>query len=200
MFTGIVEGRRRVVGLRREAGSLGLEVDLEDLAQGVRVGDSVALAGCCLTVEELRGTVAAFHLMQETLDLTTFGSLRTGSLVNVERSLRLGDRLGGHLVSGHVDGLGEVTAVDEQAGQTDLRIRLPGSLDRLVVPKGSLSVDGVSLTVAAADGPCVTVCLIPHTLEITTLGLLARGDRVHLEADMIGKWVAKLVDPYVRGS
>ena len=197
MFTGIVEDRRPVARARFEGGSLWLEIDLGDLAAGVAVGDSIAMAGCCLTVSRLEGTVAGFHLMGETLRLTTFKDLSEGDLVNVERSLRLDDRLGGHLVSGHVDGLAEVVSVSEKEGQTDLKVRLPDHLKELVVPKGSISIDGVSLTIAAIEGSEVTVCLIPHTLQATTLGLLRPGDRVHLEMDMIGKWVRRLLEPHL---
>ena len=193
MFSGIVEGQRRLVQTLREGAALRLVVDLEDLAEGVSIGDSIALRGCCLTVDGLRGSEAAFHLMAETLGLTAFGRLAVGDRVNVERSLRLGDRLGGHFVSGHVDGLGRVTAVDARPEQTDLTLELPGHLAGQVIPKGSISIDGVSLTLAAIEGPRVTVCLIPHTLEVTTLGILKPGDPVHLEMDMIGKWVRQLM-------
>ncbi len=193
MFTGIVEGRRPIFRADRRAGSLALEIDLGDLALGVKIGDSIAVGGCCLTVTALDAGRAAFHLMGETLGLTTFADLRPGAFVNVERSLRLGDRLGGHLVSGHVDGVGRVAALVPREGQTDLTIEVPERLVPLVIPKGSIAIDGVSLTLAAIDGRLVTVALIPHTLEVTTLGLLRAGDPVHLEMDMIGKWVRRLV-------
>lgn len=193
MFTGIVEGKRPLVEATAGSGSLRLGVDLRDLAEGVGVGDSIAVRGCCLTATGLAGSVASFHLMGETLGLTLFGSLRAGDLVNVERSLRVGDRLGGHFVSGHVDGLGTVVSVDSRPGQTDLIVRLPAPLAELVIPKGSIALDGVSLTLTSISGPDVGVALIPHTLEATTLGALRAGDRLHLEMDMIGKWVRKLV-------
>lgn len=196
MFTGIVEGRRRVVRAERHPGGLALDLDLRDLAEGVAVGDSVSVAGCCLTVETLTDGVATFHLMDETLGLTTFGTVAKGDERNVERSLRVGDRLGGHFVSGHVDGLGTVAAVEVlHEGQTDLTIALPEHLEKLIIPKGSIAIDGVSLTLSGIDGAHVTVSLIPHTLEVTSLGALRVGDHVHLEMDMIGKWVRQLVDP-----
>ena len=197
MFTGIVEGKRPVTIARSVGSSLHLQLDLGPFAEGVGMGDSIALAGCCLTVESLEGNLASFHLMGETLGLTTFGQLEVGSEINLERSLRLGDRLGGHLVSGHIDGLGTVTRIDEGDGQTDITLELGPEIERLTVPKGSICIDGVSLTIAVLDGRQVTVCLIPHTLEITTLGKLVVGDRVQLEMDMIGKWIARLAEPHI---
>lgn len=195
MFTGIVEGRRRVVQAERHSGGLSLRLDLEDLADRVAIGDSVAVAGCCLTAEALEGPVATFHLMDESLGLTTFESVSPGDHLNVERSLRVGDQLGGHFVSGHVDGLGTVAAIDVlHEGQTDLTVELSDALSRLVIPKGSIAIDGVSLTLSGIHGASVTVSLIPHTLEVTTLGMLSVSDLVHLEMDMIGKWVRRLLD------
>jgi riboflavin synthase len=193
VFTGIVEAKRPVAAARAGEGSLHLEIDLGPFADGVRAGDSIAVRGCCLTVERLERGVASFHLMAETLGLTAFGALKSGSLVNIERSLRLGDRMGGHFVSGHVDGLGRVETVQLHPGQTDLTVRLPAGLADLTVPKGSIALDGVSLTIARLEDPLVTVSLIPHTLEVTTLGELRAGDPVHLEMDMIGKWVKRLL-------
>lgn len=193
MFTGIVEGMAGIVAADPGEGGLALRLDLGGLAGGVRPGDSVAVAGCCLTVESLDGSVARFHLMGETLGLTRFGSCKAGDLLNVERSLRIGDRLGGHFVSGHVDGLAAVEDVLVRPGQTDLTVRLPEELEQLVIPKGSIGIEGVSLTVAAIEGRSITVCLIPHTLGATTLGRLRPGDRVHVEMDQIGKWVRRLL-------
>ena len=195
MFTGIVEGQRRIVRAETRAGALRLDIDLEDLAEGVSVGDSICVRGCCLTVESLSGGVASFHLMAQTLGLTAFAGLAEGQTVNIERSLRVGDRLGGHMVSGHLDGLGRVTAVEASAGQTDISIEIPADQERFVIPQGSIGIDGVSLTIAHLQGTRVTVCLIPHTLEMTTLGKLQVGDPVHLEMDMVGKWMERLLPP-----
>lgn len=193
MFTGIVEGQRPIVAVRREGPSLKLTVDLQDLGEDLRVGDSISVRGCCLTTFHLEGSRASFHLMSETLGLTLFGTLQVGDRVNIERSLKVGDRMGGHFVSGHVDGLGLVTDVVAGPGQTDVTVELPPHLAKLIVPKGSIALDGVSLTLARLAGPRVTVALIPHTLEVTTLGALRPGDRLHLEMDMIGKWVRQLM-------
>jgi riboflavin synthase len=197
MFTGIVEERRPVTGIHRADQALELRVDLGDLAEGVRIGDSLAIAGCCLTVAGLQGTEAAFHLMGETLGVTTLEGLAAGRLVNVERALRLGDRVGGHLVSGHVDGTGLVLEFAREPGQTTLAIEAPPGLADLLVAKGSIAVDGVSLTVIGVRGSVFSVGLIPHTLAVTTLGLLGAGDRVNLEADLFGKWVRRLLGPYL---
>ena len=193
MFTGIVEGKRQLIVAEPSRGGVSLVLDLGDLAHGVRVGDSISVRGCCLTIEALAGTRATFHLMAETLRLTLFANAERGHLVNVERSLRVGDRLGGHFVSGHVDGIGRVVSVAPTASQTEITIEVPGSLAELVIPKGSIAIDGVSLTIAALRGNLVTVSLIPHTLEVTTLGTLGAGDGAHLEMDMIGKWVKRLL-------
>ncbi len=193
MFTGIVEGLRTVVGVDAGPGWTKIRVDLGESAAGVRLGDSVAIDGCCLTVEGLVGTVAGFHLLGETVQRTTFGALRSGSLVNVERSLKVGDQLGGHFVSGHVDGTAPVVSKVEAPDQTVLAVDLPADLADLVVMKGSITFDGVSLTVMGLDGARVSVALIPHTLAITTLGSKGVGARVNVEVDMIGKWVRQFV-------
>lgn len=195
MFTGIVEGTKRVVGIGPEAASKRLSVDLEDLAQGVRQGDSVAIDGCCLTVTGLRGSVASFDVVSETLRMTNLGGLATGARVNVERSLKVGDALGGHFVTGHVEGTAPIFSLEPGAGQTLLTVDLAGDLARLVIPKGSIALDGVSLTVAAILGTKVSVALIPYTLDHTTLGAKKKGDRVHVECDLIGKWVKQLLPP-----
>jgi riboflavin synthase len=193
MFTGIVEGMGLVTHAEFQNQSLRLGVDLLQLADGVGIGDSIAVRGCCLTVEALAGTVASFHLMGETLRMSRFADVAPGHLLNLERSLRVGDRLGGHFVTGHLDGVGPVAEVSISEGQTDLTVELPPSLSDLVIPKGSIALDGVSLTIAHLLSNEVTVCLIPHTVKFTTLGQLRKGDFVHLEMDSIGKWVKRLM-------
>lgn len=192
MFTGIVEGLAPLLEATPARGGLRLVLDLGALADGVRDGDSVCTAGCCLTVVELAGTRAAFELSQETLARTRFGALRPGEKLNVERSLRLGDRLGGHFLTGHVDALGTVARIERQGDFALHAYHAPAALLPLLIPKGSVGVDGVSLTVAELlpEGG-FRVALIPETLRRTTLGALRPGDRVHLEGDLLGKYVQR---------
>ncbi len=200
MFTGLVEGTARVASVEaRAGGGLRIEVDLGALAEGVRPGDSVCISGCCLTVVALdaaRGR-AAFEAIPETLARTWFARLRAGRTVNVERALRLGDRLGGHLVQGHVDGVARVAARRDGGGETAIEFEAPRALTDHMVEKGSVALDGVSLTLAAARPGRFAVALIPHTLAVTTLGALREGDEVNVEVDIIGKWVRTLVQPYL---
>ena len=187
MFTGIVEER----GLVREAGRR-LVVACRTVSGDAEVGTSIAVSGVCLTVAERRDGSLAFDLTEETLARTTLGSLQPGGGVNLERPVTLAGRLGGHLVQGHVDGVGTVEAVD--GDRAILRVRPADGLARYVVGKGSVAVDGVSLTVSSIkeDGT-FTVALVPHTLQVTTLGGLRPGDRVNLEVDVVAKYVEALL-------
>jgi riboflavin synthase len=191
MFTGIVEELGAVRAL--DGGRLVVGCPL--VATDSPIGASVAVNGTCLTVVERSDETLSFDLSGETLDRTTLGSVHAGSSVNLERPVSLAARLGGHLVQGHVDGVGEVVAIarDSDGGAT-LTVRIPGELEPLVVQKGSIAIDGVSLTVAALDGPEVQIALIPHTLAATTLGAAAAGDPVNVEVDMIGRYVAHLME------
>lgn len=198
MFTGIVTQRARITAVvpapSGEAGALRLVLELASPLPGTGLGDSVALDGCCLTVVEIgggavAGTRLAFDAIPETLRKTTLGRRRVGDLVHVEAALRLGDALGGHLVQGHVDGVGTVTAVTRRADDVCLRIAVPPALAGSQLPKGSITVDGVSLTVGECADDAFTVYLIPHTLAVTGLGGKRPGDRVNLEADVIGRYV-----------
>lgn len=192
MFTGIVERAARVTAVAQIPGGCRLSLDLGPSAEGVRRGDSICVAGACLTVVGLDGATATFDLSLETLDKTRFKDLRPGAGLNIERSLRLGDRLGGHFVTGHVDGLGEVLAIEDQADFSVHTYRAPAALHPYLVPKGSVAVEGVSLTIAELrDGGVFTVALIPETLERTTLAELQPGGRVHLEGDLLGKYVQR---------
>ena len=199
MFTGIVEGTGTVVALTRSGSGHGarLEVDAPWPPGELAVGDSVAVDGCCLTVvARIPGGFAA-ELVAETLRRTALGRLATGAMVNLERPLALGGRLGGHLVQGHVDGVGRVAArrVMGEGGE-EVRVELPDELARYVVEKGSIAVDGVSLTVAGVGQGWFAVALVPHTLATTTLGERAPGDPVHLEVDVVAKYVERLVQPW----
>ncbi len=192
MFTGIVEGTATVTRAESRPEGLYLELDPGPLAEGVGHGDSVCVAGVCLTVISREGSRLGFDLSQETLDRTRLGRIGPGERLNVERSLRVGDRLGGHFVTGHVDGLGEVVQVEPQGDFAVHAYRAPEALEPLLVPKGSVAVEGVSLTVAALrPGGVFEVALIPETLERTTLGTLRPGDPLHLEGDLLGKFVLR---------
>ena len=185
----------RVVG---EAVRLSVEVPRG--RAGTKVGDSIAVSGVCLTVTQLDSRVFDADVTTETLARTTLGGLRAGDAVNLEWPLAAGDRLGGHIVQGHVDGAGRVAARDEQGASLRLEIEAPAPLARYIVEKGSIAVDGVSLTVAAVNGDRFTVCLIPHTRAVTTLETLAPGARVNLEVDIMAKYVERLLAAYVPGA
>ena len=194
MFTGIVEELGTVRAVTPNAGGVRLALACTEVVTDARIGDSIAVNGCCLTVVALAPDGWSADAQIETIDRTTLGDLAPGDPVNLERPMRLGDRLGGHLVLGHVDGVGTVAAVEPLPdGSTRLRIRTPRGLARYLVEKGSVTVDGVSLTITDVAGDEFGVALIPHTLSVTTLGVRRPGDRVNLEADMVAKHIERLV-------
>jgi riboflavin synthase len=195
MFTGIVEGTGTVAAATAAADASGarLEVAAPWLAGRLRPGESVAVNGCCLTVAEPTAAGFAADLVAETLRRTAMGGLAPGARVNLERPLALGGRLGGHLVQGHVDGVAEVLERTPVGDGQEIRIALPEALARYLVEKGSITVDGVSLTVAALGPGWFAVALVPHTLEVTTLGERRPGDLVQLEVDVVAKYVERLV-------
>jgi riboflavin synthase len=194
MFTGIVQDIGRVESLSPRGGDvrLAIRVSRLDLAR-TAIGDSICVQGCCVTAVALHGPVFEADLSRETLALTTLGSLAVGAAVNLEPALRAGDALGGHLVSGHVDGIASVVSEVTDARSTRVVIEVPAALARYVARKGSVAVDGVSLTVNEVDGVRFGVNLIPHTREVTTLGALRPGTRVNLEIDQIARYVERLV-------
>lgn len=192
MFTGIVEETGRVRALDGRDGVLRLDVDAARTREDAVVGASVAVDGACLTVVAVRAGGFAFEVGPETVTRTTLGRLRPGDRVNLERPLRLGGGLDGHLVLGHVDGVATVEAVTRVESTTRVRIALPGrELAALLIPQGSVAVDGVSLTVAALDDDAFEVMVIPHTLAVTTLGDIRPGQAVNVETDVIGKYVQR---------
>ena len=193
MFTGLVEGVGEVVGLTPMAEGLRLAVKTSFPAAELSLGESVAVAGACLTVVALNPPRADFEVSPETLAATTFPLKKVGDRINLERALRIGDRLGGHLVTGHVDGMGVVREVRSGPAHIQMKFELPAALSRFVIGKGSVAVDGVSLTVNTCQGNAFTVNVIPHTARETTLAALKVGDRVNLETDIIGKYVARLL-------
>jgi len=185
-----VREKGRVVAAERRGDALRLVVEAQ-AAAGEEIGASVAIDGCCLTVVEQEDGRAAFDLSLETLSRTTLGRLHAGAEVNVEPALRAGEPLGGHYVQGHVDGVGSVRSFDGEV----LWVDVPHELHRYCVEKGSLTVGGVSLTIAAVDVEGVAFALVPHTLEVTTLAALAPGDSVNVEVDVLAKYVERLVRP-----
>ncbi|MEW6657807.1 MAG: riboflavin synthase [Thermodesulfobacteriota bacterium] len=193
MFTGLVEGVGEIRSSSRQAEGLRLTVALPFPAAELALGESVAVAGACLTVVEVASRSAAFEVSPETLARTTLALKKAGDRVNLERALKLGDRLGGHLVTGHVDGRGVLRERREGPEHLQLKFEMPGALSRYVIEKGSIAIDGVSLTVNACQGNTFTVNIIPHTAQVTTLGKLRVGDQVNLETDIIGKYVEKLL-------
>jgi riboflavin synthase len=192
MFTGIVEELGRTRSLEDRAGGARLVVECATVNRDASAGDSVAVNGVCLTAVDVASDALSFDLAGETLERSTLGRLRTGDSVNLERPLTLAGRLGGHLVQGHVDGVAPVHSVDRNGGGASMRVALPRSLRPYVVERGSVAVDGVSLTVAAVDDEGFEVALIPHTLAVTTLGERGPGDEVNLEADVLAKYVEGL--------
>jgi riboflavin synthase len=202
VFTGLVTA----VGVVRAVVAAGnplepeaeLEIELGPLAAGARTGDSIALSGACCTVVSRHGDRARFHLSAETLRRTWLGRARAGTRVNLEAALRAGEPLGGHLVQGHVDGLGEVVRPVGPAGG-EWVVRIPRPLARYVVEKGSIALDGVSLTAAAVDGERVAIAVIPHTAAVTTIGTLSAGAPLHVEVDVLAKYVEKLLGPRLPG-
>jgi riboflavin synthase len=195
MFTGIVHATGEIVARDRRGDGIRMRVDARALdTADIAIGESVAVSGCCLTVVAREGECLQFDVSAETLRCVA--GFEAGRRVNLERSLRLADRLGGHLVSGHVDGVGAVAAfapAGDAAGSFHLAIEAPAELARYVAPKGSIAVDGVSLTTNAVDGARFAVNVIPHTLAVTTLAQLAQGARVNLEVDLLARYVERIV-------
>jgi riboflavin synthase len=193
MFTGIVRAVGRIRGINDRGGDIELLVDCGGLdLSAACLGDSIAIAGACLTVTRLEDGCCAFDVSRETLEKTSLGTLRSGDAVNLEPALRAGDPLGGHYVTGHVDGLARVVDEVPDARSWRVRFEVPPSLSRYVAPKGSVTLDGVSLTVNEVEGCVFGVNLIPHTREVTTLGQLRPGQAVNLEVDIIARYVERL--------
>jgi riboflavin synthase len=194
MFTGIVQAIGRIRAIDGRGGDVELVVDAGALDfSSANVGDSIAVSGACLTVTRLADGAFAADVSRETLDRTTLGTLGRGSAVNLETALRAGQPLGGHFVTGHVDGVARVVGLREEARSWRVRIEVPPALARYIAPKGSATIDGVSLTVNDVDGRVFGVNLIPHTREMTTLGTLEPGRMVNLEVDIIARYVERLL-------
>lgn len=194
MFTGIIEAICKVKSVRPAAGGMLLTIDLADLAEESSVGDSIAINGACLTIARLDGNLAAFDVSPETLARTSLGKLNPSSEVNVELAMKATDRFGGHFVQGHIDGTATIKAIERKGDFADMKFAAaPKLLDSMVV-KGSVAVDGISLTVAGMDKDSFTVAIIPQTLKKTTLGRVKNGDLVNIETDIIVKTIKKQLE------
>lgn len=191
MFTGLVQSLAEVKSLLPVGPGVQLTVSDVDISQRSAIGDSIAINGCCLTVVAIDGADLAFEAGEETLSRTTLGTVKQGDRVNLETSLKLGDELGGHLVAGHVDGVGSVDERIDDAEWSKFWFRVPGDLTRQMASKGSVAVDGVSLTLVDVEQDRFSVALIPHTLKVTTLGFRQVGDRVNIETDLLAKYVER---------
>lgn len=189
MFTGLVESLAEVAAVVPEPPGVRLLIREPRIAAGAKIGDSISLNGCCLTVVSIEGDSLAFQAGEETLSRTNLGELKPGGVVNLERSLKMGDAIGGHLVTGHIDAVGNVDRRVDDADWCTMWFRVPPSLTRQLASKGSIAVDGVSLTLVDVEADRFSVALIPHTLSVTTLGRRQLGDRVNLETDILAKYV-----------
>jgi len=199
MFTGIIEEMGSVKGLRREAGAARLAVSASLVLEGTEIGDSICVNGVCLTVVEMDGAAFSADVANETLKVTNLGDLRVGQKVNLERALRLSARIGGHLVTGHVDAVGRIREKKQEGNSWRIFIETPESALPYIIKKGSVAVDGISLTVADVEKTGFSIAMIPHTAKLTTLGSKSTGDSVNLETDIIGKYVEKLLAGRVEG-
>lgn len=193
MFTGLVESLGKVVSLETFGEQARLEIAIP-FAGELATGDSVAVNGCCLTVAGLSGDSVGFDVLAQTLRVTSLGNLVAGSAVNLERALRVGDRLGGHFVQGHVDAVGEIVSLEENGQDHVVEVSLPMEIHKLCVGKGSIAIDGISLTIADLKEASAVFWITPHTFSHTNLSVAKRGDSVNLEADMLAKHVARLMD------
>lgn len=195
MFTGIIEEVGRVIQIAHQGGNRRLTVSSSQLVKELKKGNSIAVSGVCLTAVDIKPGSVGFDLAEETWNLTSFSRIKRDALVNLELPMRADGRFGGHIVQGHVDGIGKFLALDPISGADNfwLRIEIPSDLARYVIYKGSLSIEGISLTVASIAGTAVTVAIIPHTVEMTNLQSLQPGDPVNLEVDMIAKYVEKMM-------
>ena len=194
MFTGIVEGIGKVERISKNTknrSAIQLTVNLGKYAKGLKIGQSVALNGVCLTATKLSKSNCIFEMIEETTKKTDLGNLKLGSIVNIERSLKAGDRLEGHFVLGHVDGVGIIKKIQNKSKEVQIWFEIPETLSKYVVKKGSIAVDGISLTVVDVKNNLASVCLIPHTIEVTNFKTKNIGDKLNIETDILGKYILK---------
>lgn len=194
LFTGIVEGMGHVLKIQKNTNrksAIKMTVDLGKHAKGLKIGQSVALNGVCLTVTGIEKSKCNFEMIDETMKKTDLGNLKEGGMVNIERSLKVGDRMEGHFVLGHVDGVGTIKKIEPKPKEIKVWLEIPKHLSRFVVQKGSIAVDGISLTVVDVKKNLASVCLIPHTVEVTNFQTRKAGDKVNIETDILGKYLLK---------
>ena len=194
MFTGIIAGTGKVEKITKSTknrSAVKMTVNLGKCAKGLKIGQSVALNGVCLTVTKLSKNLGRFEMIDETTKKTDLGNLKIGSIVNVERSLKAGERLEGHFVLGHVDGVGTITKIQKKPKEVQVWFNVPKKLAKYIVKKGSIAIDGISLTVVEAKNNNVSVCFIPHTIQVTNFRTKKVGDKVNIETDILGKYILK---------
>jgi riboflavin synthase len=194
MFTGIVEGIGKVKKISKASknrSAIQMIVDLGKHGKGLKIGQSVALNGVCLTVTKLSKTGCSFEMIEETTKKTDLGNLKPGGIVNIERSLKAGERLEGHFVLGHVDGVGIIKKIQKKPKEVQVWFEVPRNLSKFIVKKGSIAMDGISLTVVDIKNNLASICLIPHTIEITNFKTKNIGDKVNIETDILGKYILK---------
>jgi riboflavin synthase len=201
MFTGIIEGTGIIKSLVKisendKAADNRIEIDLGKLSKGLEIGDSVNVNGTCLTATRILKSVAFFEVVKETMKRTALGFLKVGDHVNLERSLRVNDRLEGHIVLGHVDGVGKIQEIKKDPSETKMWINVNKEISKYVVPKGSIALDGISFTIVDVSVTRFSIALVPHTLAVTTFKNKQKGDKVNIEADILSKYVTKLLPRY----
>jgi len=191
VFTGIIEGQgivKKFVNKTKNRSAAKMGIDLGNLVKGLQAGDSVAINGVCLTATHISEKQAEFEMIDETLKKTNLGMIKSGDKVNIERSLKVGERMEGHFVLGHIDGTGKIIKIEKLSKEIKFWIELPKDLARFVVKKGSITVDGISLTLVDVLKNKISICIIPHTMKITNLGSKKIGDKVNIETDILGKY------------
>ena len=194
MFTGIVEGIGKIEKISKNTknrSAIEMTVNLGKYAKGLKIGQSVALNGVCLTATKLSKSNCVFEMIEETTRMTELGNLKPGDIVNIERSLKTGDRLEGHFVLGHVDGIGIITKIQNKSKEVQIWFEIPKKLSKYVVKKGSIAIDGISLTVVDVKNNLASVCLIPHTIQVTNFKTKNIGDKINIETDILGKYILK---------
>jgi riboflavin synthase len=189
MFSGIVEEKGIVAKIEKKENLLILSIKAKTVLKDVKIGDSISVDGACLTITKMKKHIVSFDIMKETIDKTTLKFLKVGSAVNLEGALRVNDRLGGHFVSGHVDGVGVIKKRISKPNYEEFRIAIPKHLSRYLAPKGSVCVDGISLTLGEVEKNVFSIYIIPHTLDVTTLGNKRDGDEVNIETDLLAKYI-----------